>query len=149
MDISSLQTIFEQNKYVFTIMGIVIVGSIVFNIVRLGKTKASNRNFLADHPDAAKVYLTTKALITSEAVTVYTVEGEKPQNFFETGKTGFYLSPGKSTVEISYTHSRPGVLHKNVTETFGPVKKELVTEANKSYLLGFDRKDNTFTFEEI
>jgi hypothetical protein len=50
---------------------------------------------------------------------------------------------------MSYTHSRPGVIHKNVMTTFGPVKKALVIAANKEYLLGFDRGEETFTFAEL
>jgi hypothetical protein len=143
-----LQSVFQQNRYVFIIMGLVIIGTMVFNVVRLRKMKGSNQNFLASHPDAAKIYLTVKALITSEVVTVYGVDGEGPQFFAEGAKSGFYVIPGSRTVEMSYTHSRPGVLHKNVTQTYGPVKKELVVEANKTYLLGFDRDQETFTFEE-
>jgi hypothetical protein len=144
-----LQSIFQQNKYVFIVMGIVIIGSIVFNIVRMRGIKSSNQQFLLEHPDAAKVYLTTRALITSEAVTVLSVDGGKPEHFAETGKTGFYAVPGTRLVEISYTHNRPGILHKNVMTTVGPVKKELVVASGKQYLLGFDRSEENFTFAEL
>jgi hypothetical protein len=149
MDYANLQAIFQQNKYVFIVMGIVIFGTIIFNIVRMGKMKSSNQRFLIEHPDAARVYLTTKALITSEAVTVTSVNGEKPEYFAEAAKSGFYLIPGSRLVEMTYTHNRPGVIHKNVTTTFGPVKKELTVAANKKYLLGFDRKEEIFTFTEL
>jgi hypothetical protein len=49
---------------------------------------------------------------------------------------------------MSYSSSRPGVIHKTVTQTYGPYTKELIIEANKNYLLGFDRGQETFTFEE-
>jgi hypothetical protein len=39
-------------------------------------------------------------------------------------------------------------MHKVVSKTYGPTTKELLTEANKSYLLGFDREEETFTFSE-
>jgi hypothetical protein len=140
---------FRQNGYVFLLMVIVSLGCIVFNIIRSKKLKASGQNFLAEHPDAVKVYLTVKALITSEAVTVHAVDGDGPSQFIENGKSGFYAVPGKRTVEMSYTYSRPGILHKTVTQTIGPVKKELVIGADKNYLLGFNRKEETFTFEEM
>jgi hypothetical protein len=97
------------------------------------------------------------------------VEGEPPEFFYEAGASngitgivksaidgitgnsagsGFYLKPGTSTVEISYYHNRPGIFYKNVTTSTDTVKKELKTDPNKKYLLGFDRKAETFTLEE-
>jgi len=141
--------IVQQNWYVFVIMGVVFIGSITYAIVQRKRTKTSNDDFLTKHPDAAKVFLITKALITTEAATIYTVNGETPQKFFEGRKAGVYLVPGQNSVELSYTYSRPGVMYKTVTKSTGPVKKELVVEANKSYFLNFDRKTEEFTFEEI
>jgi hypothetical protein len=140
---------FQQNGYIFLLMIIVSLGCIGFTLVRNKKMKTSGQNFLAEHPEAVKVYLSVKALITSEMVTVYTADGEIPSRFIENGKSGFYAIPGKRTVEMSYTYSRPGLLHKTVTQTIGPVKKELVIEGNKNYRLGFNRQEETFTFEEI
>jgi hypothetical protein len=142
------QALFQQNKYVFTVFGIVIVGTVIFNIIRMGKIKTEGTNFLLEHPGAARVFLSVKALITSEVVTVYSVDGEKPVFFSEGVKTGFYAIPGSRHVEMSYTHSRPGVLHKNVITTVGPVKKELIIGTGKSYLLAYDRGEEKFTFEE-
>ncbi|MDR1329255.1 MAG: hypothetical protein LBK23_06610 [Oscillospiraceae bacterium] len=147
LDQINLAGLWEQNWFMFLVIGAALAGSVVFSIVRLRGARASNKSFLAEHPDAAKVYLVTKALVATEAARVHSVNGGKPENFFEGSKNGFYLAPGRSSVEISYTHSRPGVLHKSVTTSTGVVKKELVTEANKSYFLGFDRKAENFTFE--
>jgi hypothetical protein len=137
---------------------------------RLQKLEVSNKIFLEKYPDAAKVYPYSRASITSEAVRVHSVDGELPEYFYEAGKsggitaviaagiagitgnsnnTGFYLKPGTSAVEISYYHNRPGVFYKNVTTTTDTVKRELKTEPNGKYLLGFDRKAETFTLEEI
>jgi hypothetical protein len=146
MDFKSL---FQQNKYVFIIMAFVFIGTAVYNIIRMRGMKSSNRNFIGEHPDIAKIYLTVKALITSEAVTVTAVDDEPPEYFTENGKTGFYAVPGNRVIEMSYTHNRPGIIYKNVTTTVGPVKKELIIAANKTYLLGFDRKEETFTFTEL
>ncbi|MDR1134315.1 MAG: hypothetical protein LBL05_09120 [Synergistaceae bacterium] len=141
-----------------------VVGT-VMGRTRLQKMEASNKIFLGKYPDAAKVYPYSRASITSEAVRVHSVEGELPEFFYEAGKSnaiaaviagitgkgntsGFYLKPGISTVEISYYHNRPGFFYKNVTTSTDTVKKELKTEPNKKYLLGFDRKAETFTLEE-
>ncbi|MDR2630264.1 MAG: hypothetical protein LBC60_05010 [Spirochaetaceae bacterium] len=132
---------------------------------RMQKMGASNKVFLEKYPDAAQVYPFSRASISSEAVRVHSVDGELPEFFYEAGKTngiatiiagitgnnntsGFYLKPGTSTVELSYYHNRPGVFYKNVTTTTDTVKKELKVDPNKKYLLGFDRKAETFTLEE-
>jgi hypothetical protein len=136
---------------------------------RLQKMAASNKIFLEKYPDAARVYPYSRASISSEAVRIHSVEGELPEFFYEAGTSndiagliasviagitgngntsGFYLKPGISTVEMSYYHNRPGIFYKNVTTSTDTVKKELQTEPNKKYLLGFDRKAETFTLEE-
>jgi hypothetical protein len=142
-------SVFHQNRHVFLLMGIVSLICVIFNVARSKKLKTAGQNFLVEHPDSVKVYLTTKALITIEAVTVHGIDGKNPSPFIENGKSGFYTIPGKRMVEMSYTYSRPGLLHKTVTQTVGPVKKELVIDMNKSYLLGFNRQEEAFTFEEI
>jgi hypothetical protein len=149
MNSIDLPLLFQQNKYIFTVFGLVIAGTIVFNIVRLKRMKISNQKFLEEHPDAAKIYLSLKALAVSGTVTVHSVDGDPPAFFFENVKSGFCVIPGKRTVEMSYTCSRPGIVHRNVTRTYGPYKKELLVTANKNYLLDFDREKETFTFSEI
>lgn len=144
----SLQTFFTQNPLYPIIMGIVIVGSIVVNVIMAKKRKHRNADLLQLHPDAAKVFLTTKALITQEAVVVYSVNGNTPHHFTEGGKTGFYAPPGIIDVEMEYSYTRPGVLHKTVTTTTGVVKKKLEIAPHCSYLLGFDRDSTEFTFEK-
>jgi hypothetical protein len=157
---------------VLFIAGMVIlfaVAGTVMGRARLQKLEASNKVFLEKYPDAAKVYPYSRASISSEAVRVHSVDGGLPEFFYEaetpsgivaiaasaiasiTGNgnsAGFYLKPGTSTVEISYYHNRPGFFYKNVSTTTDTVKRELKTEPNKKYLLGFDRKAETFTLEE-
>ena len=144
----SFTEILQNNWYVFLAMGVVCVLSIVFNVMRMKKMKSENKSFLVQHPDAAKVYVTNKALVATEAVQVITVNGDIPNHFLENGKTGFYVLPGQCTVEVNYTYSRPGVVHKTVTESTGVVEKILETEPYGTYFLGFDRKESAFTFEK-
>ena len=141
--------VIQNNLYVFIAMGAAIVISIVYSIVRMGKMKATNKSFLASHPDAAKIYVTNKALATTEAVTIYAVNGGTPNHFVDGGKTGFYVVPGHSAVQMSYTYSRPGILYKTVTKSTDVVERILETHPRKSYMLGFDRKQEDFTFEEV
>lgn len=140
--------ILQNNWVVFLAMGVVMVLSLVWNMLRLKKMKSGNKNFLEQYPDAAKIYLTNKALVATEAVQVITVNGDTPNHFVENGKTGFYVLPGRCTVELNYTYSKPSVVHKTVTESTGVVEKILETEPYKTYFLGFDRTKSVFTFEK-
>jgi hypothetical protein len=149
MNFIDLPSLFQQNKYIFTVFGLIIIGTIVFNIIKLKGMKISNKKFLEEHPDGVKVYISLKALAVSGTVRVHSVDGDAPVFFFENGKNGFYVIPGNRMVEMSYATSRPGIIHKTVTQTYGPYKKELIINANKNYLLGFDREKETFTFSEI
>lgn len=151
--------------FIVVILIVIAVVGTVMGRMRLQKLEASNKVFLEKYPDAAKVYPYSRSSITSEAVQVYTVDGGLPEFFYEAGKlgaiaaiiagitgsggnAGFYLKPGVSTVEMRYYHNRPGFFYKNVTTTTDAVKRELKAEPDKKYLLGFDRKAETFTFEE-
>ncbi|MDR1541188.1 MAG: hypothetical protein LBU32_24975 [Clostridiales bacterium] len=142
-------SVVQANFYPIIGISVVTVASLIFSFSYMMRMKAQGNEFLKEHPDAAKVYLTVKALITSEVVTVHTVDGRSPFRFAEGGKSGFYLTPGQTEVQISYSYTRPGVLHKNVTTSTGVVDKVLEVEANKKYLLGFNRKEKQFTFESF
>jgi heme/copper-type cytochrome/quinol oxidase subunit 2 len=137
-----------NNMLTFAVIGVVIAVSVVYNVVKFKSLKETKQKYLEEHPDAAKVYLSLKALVALGSVTVHSVDGGEPAFFMENVKRGFYAMPGKRTVEMSYSYSRPGVIHKHVTQTYGPYKKELVIEPDKNYLLGFDREQETFTFAE-
>ena len=144
---SQITQVIQQNIYPFCAIAVAMVVSLIYAIIRNKSMKKGEADFLKNHPDAAKIYLTIKALTATEPVTVYSVDGENPSRFLDGGKTGFYAVPGKTKVEMSYSYTRPGVLHKTVTTSTDVVEKVLETEPNRSYILGFDRKDERFTFE--
>jgi hypothetical protein len=142
--------------FIVVIVFVAVAYTISQNMAR--KAAGNTREFLNRHPDAVKIYLTTKIGIITEGVAVATVDGEPPALFTEGGalgiqgfpgsKNGLYAEPGTRTLELQYTHNRPGLMYKNVSTSTGLVKKEFVVEAGKTYVLGFDRKNENFTFEE-
>lgn len=138
----------QNNWYIVLFAGAILAFSFVFNARQISRMKSKGKDFLSQHPQAAKVYLTQKGLIFAEVVSVYTVNGEEPAKFTKGRSMGFYVLPGKSTVEISYTYTRPGIMHKTVSTSTDVVEKVLETEPYKAYVLGFDRKGECFTFEE-
>ena len=142
--------------FIVVIVFVVVAYTISRNMAR--KAAGNTGEFLTRHPDAVKIYLSTKIGIITEGVAVASVDGELPALFTEGGvlgiqgfpgsKSGLYVEPGTRTLELQYTRNRPGLMYKNVTTSTGLVKKEFVVEAGKTYTLGFDRKNENFTFEE-
>ena len=145
----AIRQLIETNGYYLLFIPAVIIVWALWMVFYMKKRKAAEQDYLGKYPDAAKVYLTAKALITSEAVSIHLVNGENPALFAEGGKSGFYIKPGENVIDISYSYTRPGVIHKNVTTTRGNVQQQLTVEPRKSYMLGFDRDQEHFTFEEI
>jgi hypothetical protein len=149
-----------MNPIYLIIIVVFLVAAFFYSQAMNQKTVGAGKKFLAEHPDAVKIYLTSKVSLVSEMVYVTSVDGEFPVVFSEPGKlpivipgipgskNGIYVLPGTRKLELQYTHNRPGIMYKNVTSSTGIVKKEIVVEANKNYMLGFDRKAEAFTFEE-
>ena len=130
-------------------MGLAIVAWAIYMVFYIKHMKKTKANYLEKYPDCGKVFTTSKAFITQEAVKIYTVDGENAVAFAEKGKSGVYAKPGDIILEIEYSYTRPGVMYKTVTKSTGVVKKEVTIEPNKSYLIGYDRKAEEFTFEEM
>lgn len=143
------QAFFQQYGLWVGLLALFIVLFIVATIIRNKSNKKLADMYREENPDAAKVYLASKANVTSEAVTIHNVNGEAAAYFVEGNKTGFYLEPGESEVVLSYTYTRPGVMYKSVTKSTEAVTRRLEVEPRKSYKLGFDRKAEDFTFEEM
>ena len=135
--------------YILAIAGFCVVYYIVaFFFAK--KRKAAAKDWLAENPDASKVYIQSKLNVIVEShLTVLSVDGDAPRTFTEGLKTGFYLKPGVHTVESTYETTRPGVVHKTVTDVYGPSKQEIEVEAGKRYDYGFDPKEKSYTFSEL
>jgi len=146
MDWSGLQQIFEQNKFVIIGIAVFMVLYFIVMFFVMKRKKAGNDRFLAENPDAARIYLQHRVGVTSETMSIFTVDGAAAHTFFKKGKSGVYVRPGQCALEVEYNYQRPGVMHRIVTESTGRVKKVVETEANGAYILGFDRKAGGFTF---
>lgn len=96
-----------------------------------------------------ETFLDMSPLGTTQFNTMFAAMQKHAIQEAEVLKAGFYVIPGSRIIEMQYTYNRPGIIHKNVMTTYGPVTKELQIESGKSYILGFDRDDENFTFEEF
>ncbi|WP_462247949.1 hypothetical protein [Parvimonas micra] len=126
------------------ILIIYVVGIVIWS----KKRKQGYDKWLSDHPDAVKIYLNTGF----NAITSKTLSGRilspdaYPTIAYEGTKSVIYALPGTVDVELTYSYTRPGVLHKNVTTTWGPTKLSLEVEKGKTYSLTFDKDEETFKF---
>ena len=129
-------------------MIIMVIGAILFAIVKNNKHKAEKARFFKKHPDASKVYEKTDGVVVSGGVEIHTVDGEIPISFVDGLKVGKYIAPGEHKIQISASHTRPGIVYKTVTKTTGTIDKIINVEPNSEYELAYDRKTKEFSLNK-
>lgn len=140
-----------NSNYVIIIAGffaVYIIGVIIY----MNLKKQNTCKWLKENPNAVKIYINYDANIvkmSTGTIRILSVDGKPPVFFAEKLKSGFYVNPGTHVIESTFTYSRPGVLHKNVSTTYGPAKLEIEAEALRTYNYTFDRKEETYKFEVI
>lgn len=123
----------------------------IFAIINGRKQKARKADFLAQNPTASTIQCEqAQKGIRSVSVNIQKINNEYPSNWVQDGfRITHMLLPGTYVLEVEASSRRPGVMHKSVTHTYGPVKLEVVVEAARKYVLGFDPKAENFTFTEV
>ena len=113
--------------------------------------KNRKKTLMNQNPDAALIYCgTTQSGIKTVELRIHTIDSVTHTDWFNEGlRLAYAVTAGTHTIEASATTSRPGILHKTVNEIFGPAKLEVEVEPRKKYTLGFNVKENEFTFTEI
>ena len=129
--------------YAYAVIAIFIL-AVVFSFVSIKMNKSALTKWLAVHPNAVKIELSSgNNVITQKQLYARVISGEAAI-FNEKAKYIVCADPGDIVLEVTYTYTRPGVLYKNVTTTWGPAKVELNVERGKDYLLSFDKKEEQF-----
>lgn len=142
-----LASLGPAKNYIIYVGGFMILYLIAM-IIYMRYKKSKMKNYIEAHPEAAKVFIKTHAqIVKAEGLYIHSVDGGKPETFIDGIKTGFYLLPGTHVIESTFTTSRPGVLHKTVTTSYGPSKQEVEVEARKSYNYSFNPDTNEYSFE--
>ena len=138
-----LESFFSMGPYAYVVIAIFILAA-VFSFVSIKMNKKALAKWLAAHPDAVKIELSSgNNVITQKQLYARVISGEAAI-FNEKAKYIVCADPGDIVLEVTYTYTRPGVLYKNVTTTWGPAKVELNIEKGKDYLLSFDKKEEQF-----
>ena len=138
-----LEAFFSMGVYAYIVIAIFILAA-VFSFVSIKMNQKALTKWLAEHPNAVKIELSSgNNVITQKHLYARVISGEAAI-FNEKAKYIVCADPGDIVLEVTYTYTRPGVLHKTVTTTWGPAKVELNVEKGKDYLLSFDKKEEQF-----
>lgn len=138
-----LEAFFSMGVYAYIVIAIFILAA-VFSFVSIKMNQKALTKWLAEHPNAVKIELSSgNNVITQKQLYARVISGEAAI-FNEKAKYIVCADPGDIVLEVTYTYTRPGVLHKTVTTTWGPAKVELNVEKGKDYLLSFDKKEEQF-----
>ena len=138
-----LEAFFSMGVYAYVVIAIFILAA-VFSFVSIKMNQKALTKWLAEHPNAVKIELSSgNNVITQKQLYARVISGEAAI-FNEKAKYIVCAEPGDIVLEVTYTYTRPGVLYKNVTTTWGPAKVELNVERGKDYLLSFDKKEEQF-----
>lgn len=105
--------------------------------------------WLLENKYARKVYLETVVGINSRIIQVQNVNGEKPKIKSLKGQNMLYLNPGRNTIKLTCSCTRPDVLRKSVTTIYGPIEMDMDIEHYVDYKITFDKKSNKFIVNEI
>lgn len=143
-----LDQFFSMGIYAYFVI-IFFVVALVYSIMFQRFQKNSKAKWIAEHPGSVIVHMKTGVNFITEKQLRATVVSGEASVFLEKGKHVVYSMPGKTVLELTYTYTRPGLMYKNVSTTWGPAKVSLNLEANKEYNLSFDKEKEEFVLEEI
>lgn len=136
--------------WVFLIAGVFVIYFIAYFIYM--RNRSGKKNAFKDaHPEASSVYAEFKISgIKSVQITILQVDGAPYTEYYPEGtKQVYLLLPGRHILEVQAMTQRPGVMYKNVMETFGPSQIEVEIGESRKYTVGFDAKQKEFTFSEL
>lgn len=105
--------------------------------------------WLLENKYARKIYLETVVGVNSRIIQVQNVNGEKPKIKSLKGQNILYLNPGRNTIKLTCSCTRPDVLRKSVTTIYGPIEMDMDIDHYVDYKITFDKKSNKFIVSEI
>ena len=140
----------DKNIMFYYIAAVIIVGIGGTLLSKYFTNKNSNK-FLQENPGASKLFTKNKSIgIITQTIEILKVDDNESSSVFVEGmKYGIYLKPGNRELTVRATTTRPGILHKRVTTVWGPMKINVNIEAEKTYELRFDKKEEQFSIHEI
>ena len=126
-----------------------IVFAVAFIFYIKWKRNKDVDKWLLENKYARKIYLETVVGVNSRIIQVQNVNGEKPKIKSLKGQNILYLNPGRNTIKLTCSCTRPDVLRKSVTTIYGPTEMDMDIEHYVDYKITFDKKSNKFIVSEI
>lgn len=126
-----------------------IVFAVAFIFYIKWKRNKDVDKWLLENKYARKIYLETVVGVNSRIIQVQNVNGEKPKIKSLKGQNILYLNPGRNTIKLTCSCTRPDVLRKSVTTIYGPIEMDMDIEHYVDYKIAFDKKSNKFIVNEI
>lgn len=156
----------DNAVYIVYLVPVAMVIFALVSIPRIIRARGTHKNLLekmtTEHPEAAKVYFAVHngALsVTSDHITVNGIKpvpgaaapggAVQPQDVWLTVSDYCLVLPGTWVFSLSAMHTRPGVMYRSVSTSYGPIDVQISVAPYKSYQLTFDRKSQQFGVAEI
>lgn len=142
--------IFQNVPVYVLIIPAIMVLYLIGYLFYVKRDRNKKKDFMAENPTASTIYCQVgQKGIKSLSVQIHSIDGGHSFKHFQEGlRVGYVLMPGTHVIEASASTTRPGVVYKSVSETFGPTKLEVEVGTAKTYMLEFDIKNKEFTFNE-
>lgn len=138
----------DDNTFIILCLMFIIFAVAFIFYVKWKRNKDVDK-WLLENKYARKVYLETVVGINSRIIQVQNVNGEKPKIKSLKGQNILYLNPGRNTIKLTCSCTRPDVLRKSVTTIYGPIEMDMDIEHYVDYKITFDKKSNKFIVNEI
>lgn len=148
-----LKNLFPNLPPWLIIIPIIFVLYFIGYLIYVKKSRKKQKSYMDENPTVSKLYCEiAQKGIRSVQIYIHSIDEDTNiglKAFNEGTKYAYMLLPGKHVIEASATTQRPGIIHKNIIETYGPEKLEINVGQAKKYELGFDVKKEEFIFTEL
>lgn len=138
----------DDNTFIILCLMFIIFAVAFIFYIKWKRNKDVDK-WLLENKYARKVYLETVVGVNSRIIQVQNVNGEKPKIKSLKGQNILYLNPGRNTIKLTCSCTRPDVLRKSVTTIYGPIEMDMDIEHYVDYKITFDKKSNKFIVSEI
>lgn len=138
----------DDNTFIILCLMFIIFAVAFIFYIKWKRNKDVDK-WLLENKYARKIYLETVVGVNSRIIQVQNVNGEKPKIKSLKGQNILYLNPGRNTIKLTCSCTRPDVLRKSVTTIYGPIEMDMDIEHYVDYKITFDKKSNKFIVSEI
>ena len=138
----------DDNTFIILCLMFIIFAVAFIFYIKWKRNKDVDK-WLLENKYARKIYLETVVGVNSRKIQVQNVNEEKPKIKSLKGQNILYLNPGRNTIKLTCSCTRPDVLRKSVTTIYGPIEMDMDIDHYVDYKITFDKKSNKFIVSEI